>query len=256
MSRTRLTFGIILISFSAASSVSAQSVENGCIRCHQQADFYAQYPNQYAYYQRYLESPHQRAGVQCDVCHGGNASANSAQEAHVGVSPMSDKNSTLNYQQQPETCGQCHEEKQAQFVQSEHYAALIERRVAPTCTTCHPAMGGRPELRSIVLNACRNCHGEGNRDNLPQIADRAEDMFNKLNMVGGLLGWTRFYYESNEWMNNGQEYVRGLEKDYTDILNLVHQFDLHKTELAVIELLDELKEDFERARLDHEQQTD
>jgi hypothetical protein len=80
-------------------------------------------------------------------------------------------------------------------------------------------------------------------------------MFNKLNMVGGLLGWTKFYYESNELRNNDQEYVRSLEKDYTDILNLVHQFDLQETEYAVIELLDELKEDFERARLDHEQNT-
>ena len=254
MRRTLFTFGFILAFISAIHPVSTQSAENGCVSCHQQADFYARYPKLYAYYQRYLKSPHQLAGVQCNNCHGGNASAHSAQEAHIGVSPMNDKNSTLNYLQQPETCGLCHKEKQAQFIQSKHFAALTEQRTAPTCTTCHPAMLGRPELRSIVLNACRNCHGEGNSDNLPQIADRAEDVFNKLNMSAGLLGWTKYYYESFELSSDDQEYVRGLEKSYAYILDLVHQFDMQKTDVAVIELLEKLREDFERARLDHEQQ--
>jgi len=256
MRRTLFTFGFILAFISAIQPVSAQSAENGCVSCHQQAGFYAQYSKLYAYYQRYLESPHQLAGVQCNDCHGGNASTNSAQEAHIGVSPMNDKNSTLHYLQQPETCGLCHKEKQAQFIQSKHFAALIEHHAAPTCTTCHPAMLGRPELRSIVLNACRNCHGEGNSDNLPQIADRAEDIFNKINMSAGLLGWTKYYYESNELSNDDQDYVRGLENSYADILNLVHQFDMQKTEDAVIELLKKLNEDFERVRLDYEQQMD
>jgi hypothetical protein len=256
MRRTLFTFGFILIFISAIHPASARSAENACISCHQQADFYVQYPSLYAYYQLYLDSPHQQAGVQCNACHGGDASANSAEEAHIGVSPMSDENSATNYQEQPETCGLCHKDKQEPFIQSKHYAALLERRIAPTCTTCHPAMGGRPELRSIVLNACRNCHGEGNSENLPQIADRAEDVFNKLNMVGGLLGWTKYYYESNVASSEGQEHVRDLEKSYANILNLVHQFDMQQTEVAVIELLDELREDFERVRLDHEQQTD
>ena len=256
MSRTRLTIGIFLICLIAAPSASAQSVESGCISCHQQADFYARNPKLYAYYQLYLDSPHQQAGVLCSACHGGNESSHSAQEAHVGVTPMSDDDSTINYQEQPETCGQCHENERAQFIQSKHYAALMERPVAPTCTTCHSAMGGRPELRSIVLNACRNCHGEGNSENLPQIADRAEDVFNKLNMIGGLMGWTKYYYESNELSDSDQAYVRGLEKNYVDVLSLVHRFDIAQTEDAVTDLFDKLREDFERALLDLERQAD
>lgn len=253
MSRNRSRIGLILISLSVAISVSALSAENGCISCHQQSDFYAQYPKLHEYYQQYLVSPHKQAGVTCDDCHGGNANATSAKKAHVGVLPMSDKNSTVHYQKQPETCGQCHSDKRAQFIQSKHYAALMDQRAAPTCTTCHPAMSRRPEYRLIVLNACRNCHGEGNSENLPLIADRAENVFNQLNIAGGFLGWTKIHYESHGWPDDSRQRVRDLEKRYNRILNRVHQFDLQQTEDSTVAILLELKETFDAARRAHEQ---
>jgi len=256
MSRSRFTLGFVLIFLSPVFSVSTQSAENGCISCHQQSDFYAQYPKLHEYYQQYLESPHKQAGVTCDDCHGGNASANSAQQAHDGVLPMSDDNSTVHYQQQPETCGQCHQDKRRQFVQSKHYAALMDRRAAPTCTTCHPAMSRRPELRNIVLNACRNCHGEGNSENLPLIADQAESVFRQLNIAGGLLGWTRIHFESHEWPDDSKQHVRDLDKRHGEIITRVHQFDLQQTETATIGLLADLRNIFEEARSSQEQQAD
>ena len=256
MLRNRFTFRFILISLSAALSVSAQSAENGCIGCHQQSDFYAQYPKLHEYYQQYLVSPHKQAGVTCDDCHGGNASADSADKGHVGVLPMSDENSTVHYQKQPDTCGQCHKDKRAQFIQSKHYAALMGQRAAPTCTTCHPAMSRRPEYRLIVLNACRNCHGEGNSENLPLIADQAENVFNQLNIAGGFLGWTRIHYESHGWPEGSQQRVHDLDKRYRTILNQVHQFDLQQTEDATTEILVDLRETFEAAQRAYEQRTD
>jgi hypothetical protein len=181
-------------------------------------------------------------------CHGGDASANSAQQAHAGVLPMNDQNSTVHYRQQPETCGQCHRDKRAQFIQSKHYAALMGQRAAPTCTTCHPAMSRRPELRNIVLNACRNCHGEGNSENLPLITDQAEGAFRQLNIARGLLGWTRIHFESHEWPADSKEQVRDLEKRYQTIVNKVHQFDLQQTESATTEILGALREIFDDAR--------
>jgi hypothetical protein len=255
MLRNRFAFGFILVSLSVAHSASAQSAENNCISCHQQSDFYAQYPKLHEYYQQYLVSPHKQAGVVCDDCHGGNASAESAKKAHVGVLPMSDENSTVHYQKQPDTCGQCHKQKRAQFIQSKHYAALMDRRAAPTCTTCHPAMSRRPEYRVIVLNACRNCHAEDNIENLPLIADRAENMFNQLNIAGGFLGWTKIHYESHGWPGDSQQRVRELEKRYRIILNRVHQFDLQQTEDSTVAILVELKEIFDAARRDHEQRS-
>ncbi len=256
MLRIRFMFGFVLICSSLGFSLSAQSGENGCISCHQQPDFFAQYPKLYEYYQRYLASPHKQAGVTCDHCHGGNASVDSAKKAHVGVLPMSDRNSTVHYQEQPDTCGQCHQDKRDQFIQSKHYAALMDQRAAPTCTTCHPAMSSRPELRSIVLNACRNCHGEGNSENLPLIANQAESVFSQLNIAGGLLGWTRIHYESHDWPNDSKQHVRDLEKRHGEIITRVHQFDLRQTETATIGLLTDLRNIFDEARSIHEQQAD
>ncbi len=256
MLRIRSVFGFALLLSSLVFSASAQAAENSCVDCHQQSDFFAQYPKLHKYYQQYLVSPHQQAGVTCDACHGGNAGTDSASKAHVGVLPMNDKRSTLHYQEQPDTCGQCHSDKRAQFVQSKHYAALMDQRAAPTCSTCHPAMSSRPELRSIVLNACRNCHGEGNSEGLPLIADQAEDVFGQLNIAGGLLGWTRIHYESHDWPEGSRKLVQELESTHGEILNLVHQFDLQKTEGAVIDLLGKLREIFDQVRLASEQQAD
>jgi hypothetical protein len=255
MSRNSFTFGFILISLSVALSVSARSAENGCISCHQQSEFYAQYPKLHEYYQQYLVSPHKQAGVTCDDCHGGNAGTDSEKQAHVGVFPMSDKDSTVHYQKQPETCGECHNDKRVQFIQSKHYAALMDQRAAPTCTTCHPAMSRRPEYRLIVLNACRNCHGEGNSENLPLIADRAENVFNQLNIAGGFLGWTRIHYESHGWPDDSEQRVRNLDKRYSTILNQVHQFDLQRTEDSTVAILVELRETFDAAQRAYEQRS-
>jgi hypothetical protein len=256
MLRIRFALGSALLLSSLVFSASAQAAENGCIGCHQQSVFFAQYPKLYKYYQQYEVSPHQQAGVTCDNCHGGNASASSANSAHVGVLPMNDKRSALHYQKQPDTCGQCHSDKREQFVQSKHYAALMDQRAAPTCSTCHPAMSRRPELRSIVLNACRNCHGEGNSEGLPLIANQAESVFSQLNIAGGLLGWTRIHYESHDWPNDSKEHVRDLEKRHSDIITRVHQFDLQQTETATIGLLADLRNIFGAARDIHEQKTD
>ena len=114
-------------------------------------------------------------------------------------------------------------------------------------------MSSRPELRKIVLNACRSCHHEGNSDNLPLIADQAEDVFSKLNIAGGLLGWTRIHYESHAWPDGSRRLVQQLESQHGEILNLVHQFDLQQTEAAVTDLLGKLREIFDEARLASEQ---
>jgi len=253
MRSCQFKLGFVLVSLSLLFSVSTEAAENTCTSCHQDSAFFAQYPKLHEYYQQYLDSPHERAGVTCDICHGGNANADSAQEAHAGVFPMNDRRSSLHYQTQPETCGQCHDDKRQQFVQSKHYAALMDQREAPTCSTCHPAMSRRPELRNIVLNACRNCHNEDNHLGLPLIADQAEDVFSKLNIAGGLLGWTRIHYESHGWPAGSKRVVQVLESKHGHILNLVHQFDLQQTETAIIELLGELTEIFDQARRASEQ---
>ena len=224
-----------------------------CAGCHQNPDFFTQYPKLHDYYQQWLGSPHQLAGLSCSECHGGNPDAADVGGAHAGILPMNEAESTLYYERQPETCGQCHRANARRFLQSRHYEELAGHRSAPTCTTCHRAMSARPELRSIVLNACRNCHGPGNSENLPLITDQAEHVFQQLNIVSGLLGWTRIHFESHGWPNHSRERVEDLESRYADIVSRVHEFDLDETDSAAEELQRELREVFDAAKREFDQ---
>ena len=251
MIRRRLPLQLLLSAACMALMVPltpAIAADNQCTGCHQDSDFYARHPRLHAYYQDWLQSPHKMAGATCDDCHGGNPAAQSMDEAHSGVLPVSDEQSLLHFRQQPDTCGGCHADKRAQFVQSKHYEALTGERAAPTCTTCHPAMNRRPEYRSIVLNACRNCHDEGNSGNLPLIAEQAESAFQQLNIASGFLGWANIYYESHGWPDDSATQVRELEERYRLVLDQVHKFDMNETEDAMSEIQGELREMFDTAR--------
>jgi hypothetical protein len=108
----------------------------------------------------------------------------------------------------------------------------------------------------MVLHACRNCHGEGNSENLPLIADQAERVFQQLNIATGLLDWTRIHFESIDWPGDSEDRVDSLTDRHSTILNRVHQFDLGETETATSELLGELREMFDAARQAHEQRAE
>ena len=242
----------ILVAICLVFSTTLFAAENQCESCHQDSGFFVEYRKLHDYYQQWLQSPHQVAGVTCDNCHGGDASATSPDDAHAGVLPMNDTDSTLHIQRQPETCGQCHRANRNQFVQSKHHAALMRQRTAPTCTTCHPAMSSRPELRAIVLDACTQCHGEGNSDDLPLVTAQAEAVFQQLNIAGGLLGWTRIHYESHDWPGDSMQRVDELESRHRGIISSVHQFDLTETGTATQELVGDLRKILNEAGLAEE----
>jgi hypothetical protein len=164
------------------------------------------------------------------------------------VLPVSDPNSQLYFRNQPRTCGRCHPDKLEQFRMSKHYAALQGSGAAPTCTTCHPAMSSRPTYRVIVLNACRNCHAEGNKRGLPAIGDKAEHAFYQLNVASGLLGWSTIHFESLGWPDDSRAMVAKLADDYHGAVNRVHRFDLQKTEAEGADILGRLETIFAEAK--------
>lgn len=256
MNRARSILELLALTTCVLFPVSGHAADNQCITCHQDPDFFVEYPKLHEYYQQWLDSPHEQSMVTCDDCHGGNTDATSANDAHSAVLPMSDRASSLHFSNQPDTCGQCHSDIRSQFVQSKHYDELSGQRAAPTCTTCHPAMSRRPDYRLIVLNACRNCHGPGNSEELPLVTEQAQNLFHQLNVAEGLLGWTRIHYESREWPEDSREQMRSLDERYQEILERVHQFDLEQTGLATQQMLDELTAVFDEARREFEQRAD
>ncbi|MDH5346233.1 MAG: hypothetical protein OEW59_10750 [Gammaproteobacteria bacterium] len=233
---------------------SALAADDQCEGCHGDPGFFAEYRKLYDYYRRWQGSPHQQGGVGCVDCHGGNPDSTEIAVAHAGVRPMNDTDSTLHSRAQPETCGQCHRANRNQFIRSRHYEALMRSEGAPTCTTCHSAMSSRPELRTIVVDACGNCHAPGNTANLPAVTDQARRVFQQLNVAGGLLGWTRIHFESHGWPADSRSRVSALETRYENILSEVHAFNLADTDAATTDFLGDLRTIFDAARRAYEEQ--
>lgn len=249
MSRTELCPRVVesVVCLLLASGLAETTAANGCADCHRNPDFYVQSPKLHAYYQDWLTSPHNTAGLTCDECHGGDPSADDIITAHRGVLPPTDVDSKLFYRRQPATCGACHKDNQIQFESSKHYKALMGELVAPTCTTCHRAMSRRPYYRDIVLHACRTCHNEENVDRIPLVAERAEEILHRLNVAKGYLGWTHVYFESEGWPGQSREEIETLETLYSNIVSGVHGFDLANSDDDSIALLTQLKVIFQRA---------
>lgn len=240
--------GLVVAGVMSGTPLVASAADNSCVECHKSEDYYAKHPRLHAYYRQWVDSPHALAGTTCDECHGGRPRESQQQAAHKGVLPIGDPNSRLYFKNQPRTCGRCHGDKQQQFKESNHYAALMEERSAPSCTTCHPAMSTRPGYRSIVLDACRTCHREGNEAGLPIVADKVERALHQLNIARGLLGWSTIHYEALGWPQDSRDQISELTEEYESIVTKVHRFDLEKTYIESAEFLGRLRGVFDDAR--------
>lgn len=228
-----------------AVSVTADS----CTECHKSEDFYARFPRLYEYYRDWVASSHAEAGVSCADCHGGQPEEAEKEAAHRGIFPVNNPESSLHFSRQPATCGECHSEKQEEFSHSKHFRALQSKElVAPTCTTCHPAMNKRPGYQSIILDACASCHGEGNRQGLPPVVDDAENVLRSINVAKGMLGWASLHFGSHDWPGDSRQVIRDLELRYSDIVDQVHRFDLEDSGDSVRALLLDLRTLFETER--------
>lgn len=231
----------------ALALTSNTALGNGCIDCHSDPDFYVQERKLHNYYEDWTKSPHKAAGLTCDFCHGGNANTNDKETAHKCILNLTDPKSRLFYKNLPETCGSCHTEKLVEFQKSKHYEALMNGRSAPSCTTCHRAMHPRPHYRDIVEQSCKNCHFEGNPNELPLIADRADEFLHRLSISKVYLNWVTVYYEKQAWPNDTQAAVSAVTEKHESAVNNVHRFDLATMDETTAEILAELEGMFKKA---------
>jgi len=103
-------------------------------------------------------SPHAAAGVACEACHGGDASATDAATAHRGVAPSTDTASSVFFVRIPDTCGRCHASEAGYFRSSMHFARLRSDGHGPNCVTCHGSMATTVLTPERVLSTCSACH--------------------------------------------------------------------------------------------------
>lgn len=231
----------------AVTPLTSAVASNGCIQCHSDPNFYVQDRKLHVYYQEWLKSPHQEAGLTCDFCHGGEPGVNEKEAAHRTILKITDPQSRLFYKNLPETCGSCHADKLAQFKLSKHFLALMEDKTAPSCTTCHSAMRPRPNYRDIVKQSCRTCHFDDNPQGLPLVADRADEFLHRLSIGKVYLAWLTVYYEEQDWPCKTQQEVEAITEKYNAAVTRVHRFDLATMDGSSAEILAELEEMFKAA---------
>ena len=139
------------------SAALAQLDRSRCADCHF-ANPYTEPAQEHLH--RWSLSPHQRADVGCDSCHGGNPDTFESLQAHRGVLSSFNPSSPVHRTQLPATCGACHVGPYVNFQASRHHELLGrgDRRV-PTCSTCHGSVDGRLLSPQGLERQCAECHG-------------------------------------------------------------------------------------------------
>ncbi len=162
---------------------------NQCVNCHQGITTPLELSQRY--YDWHL-SVHKERDVACDVCHGGDSQARTAQEAHRGVFPPSDERSRVHGKNQAETCGACHPEVRAAYVASAHHVKLSSAGLGPFCSTCHLNMANSTVRSAADIGAlCSRCHGAegGLLPPSPQLLKSAQETLLSLSRANGVLIW-------------------------------------------------------------------
>ena len=152
----------LLVCGAFVSSPSARAADvkksgNSCVRCHSQlpgSSFVG------AKSHSWTGSIHQKHGVTCDKCHGGNSRASEQKEAHAGVLSSSNPGSPVYFKNIPSTCGKCHGAEFYKFNQSLHYKRLESAGKGPECVTCHGSMVTSILTPDTIAAVCEQCHNE------------------------------------------------------------------------------------------------
>lgn len=152
-----ITFALATVGLPGAPTALAQLDRSRCADCHI-ANPYTE-PAQ-GHLHEWSLSPHRRAEVGCDRCHGGNPDTFESWQAHQGVLGSFNPSSPVHRTQLPGTCGSCHIGPYVNFQASRHYELLNQgdRRV-PTCSTCHGSVGGQLLSPQALERQCAECHG-------------------------------------------------------------------------------------------------
>lgn len=188
-----LFLGCLCVIYSTASSASSNDrgalESNGCVQCHSRLSTPSEMSNRFL---DWRASAHGAAGVSCDKCHGGDASAHDAAKAHTEMFPPSNRTSKLSEQNAPQTCGSCHRAVVNSFVESVHFQRLKNSELGPSCVHCHGHMGSSASRRSVEGESlCSFCHNtvEGLLPQRPDIVRKAKSTLDAITRTNYMAGW-------------------------------------------------------------------
>ncbi len=149
------SFGGLAVALSLCAGAARAQAKGSCVECHQGLPAGNTIGHSFTEWQR---SAHAAAGVGCESCHGGDASAKGKEAAHAGMARANNPKSRIFFTNSPHTCGSCHEAEFAAFQKSAHFKELQQSGKGPNCVTCHGSMA------NVVLGArelettCALCH--------------------------------------------------------------------------------------------------
>jgi hypothetical protein len=149
-----LVFGAFVFP-AATDAVGDKKTGNSCVLCHSQlpgSSFVGVKSHSWT------GSIHQKHGVTCDKCHGGDPRAPEQEEAHVGVLGSVNPRSLVYFKNIPSTCGKCHGAEYYKFTQSLHYQRLESTGKGPDCVTCHGSMVTSILTPDNIVAVCERCH--------------------------------------------------------------------------------------------------
>jgi hypothetical protein len=235
-----ILFGVACISFPAAATQKKAGKsrllayrDNNCVTCHASLLDPIRIS---AHFYEWFNSAHEKKGVGCEKCHGGDPSAKDLKPAHNGVIRAAFPQSSLHPKNLPATCGSCHQEVASAFIGSKHYQRLQETGTGPSCTTCHHHMATSviiwpPETSAL----CANCHNKsgGPAEQYIEVPEKAGDVIAAFSRADEVIDWTYFL------ITEDRKRVRGFRTEEAQLKRLEevlkgaklkwHEFDLGKS---------------------------
>lgn len=161
-------------------AIPAAAQDSRCASCH--------YANPSAPRQDHLlawdNSPHDRANVGCEKCHGGDATTFERAQAHRGILNSRNAQSKVSERNLPATCGACHTGPFVAFQSSRHYQLLQggDSR-GPVCSTCHGSVDGHLLSAKAVASRCDTCHGPNGKAPRSDRARQVREQYEALSAV-------------------------------------------------------------------------
>lgn len=211
----------VFIFSGTVNAAGKEKMENSCVHCHSQlsATSFVGVKSH-----SWKGSIHQKNGVTCDKCHGGDPQASGEKKAHVGVFGSSNPVSTVYYKNVPATCGKCHGAEFYKFSQSLHYKRLESTGQGPDCVTCHGSMVTTVLTPETVASVCERCHNE-RMGIFPFIPQKAKAVLLSLKVSESLLDADNKLYgrakakDVARSLRDAQSYLHSAKLDW-------HKFDL------------------------------
>jgi nitrate/TMAO reductase-like tetraheme cytochrome c subunit len=238
----------LLLAAPDAIAAAPSTGGNSCEDCHSNPDFLVTNKKLYAYYAEWSNSVHRQEGVECDDCHGGDATSSDEAASHGDGVGAADPRSGVYYKNIVETCGTCHEDVLEGFRKSTHFKRVQKKKgkeQGPTCVTCHGSINSEVLNVNNVGAACARCHNE-KTDNHPEHPEKAKAILNRFLSINRFYRYITVRAQPDE----ARAFFEKIDPQIKHLAVTWHSFDLKAIDAETRQVLETLsaKRDEIRAR--------